>query len=117
MNNKKRNQEAVLVLKIMIWIILSLGFFIYFHFYRVPIIGMVLLNLIYFIVSIFLIVPTENTKKNKKILLICMIMIMFFTNAQNIVYWMQKDIAQEQYLEEIENKENFLLEHNVVETP
>lgn len=44
-------------------------------------------------------------------------MIMFFTNAQNIVYWMQKDIAQEQYLKEIENKENFLLEHNVEETP
>jgi len=105
-----------------VWFMLTGAYAIYFHFYRVGIIASCVLVFLYFLIATVCVSNIKSTvdkteernRRNKKYqtrLLVCSLVCILIISMSSQIYWLKKEQIQEEYLQEIEGKTNFLLEH------
>ena len=102
----------------MVWICLSIAYFTYAYFYRLPVVIACILAIVYVVVSYILLNKSTLPQKNLKILLVCTLVIVVMTNTMNVANWWVEDKQVKEYHAYLETKpENILLHIFSEETP
>ena len=115
--SKKQNIDKMLVF-CLIWLIVSVVYWIYVHFYRIPMVIAGVLAIVYVVVSYILLTQSTLPQKNVKIMLLCTFVIMLMINSINIMNWYVEEIQKQEYYSYLETKpDNILLKRYTEENP